>query len=150
MAGLISVIPFGPQAIGAAGTETVCLITAPSNHRVKIRAGGLFTAGTAGTDAPCTVKLWRWDTGAGAGSSSLTPKSIAADPETPQVAAAGGYTSEPTYDEEIYRHAFHPQSGWRENWPLGGEIEIPGGAKVGIVVTCPQAQSVSGFVEVEE
>jgi hypothetical protein len=114
--------------------KTILQIIAAANHRIKIKEISVSFTGTSNTAAPILVQVCR-NTDAGT-LSSLTPQKLnPADDETLQTTAAHTATAEPTIGVEVMGENVHPQGGFVWQAPFGGEIQVIGGARLGIAVT---------------
>jgi hypothetical protein len=135
----------------ATGTsaKTLLQIVAPSNHRVKVVAWGIYFDGTSSTAEPILVRLLRQTT---AGTmTSLTPTKLDDSlSETLQVTAQHTATAEPTAGDVLKRVEVHPQSGYEEHCPYGQEYIVGGGDRIGIETTAPATANAVAWVKFEE
>lgn len=121
----------GSQVLAAATAETILQLTAATNHRIRIKAFSVTLAGTVAQDL--TIRVLR-QTSAGTSVTTVTPVKI--DPsasETIQTSAATNFSAEPTAGDVIQYKRL--QGGYEKIFPLGQEIIIPGGGRIGIEVT---------------
>jgi len=127
-------------ALTAATAKTVLQILAPTNQRVRITSFGIFFDGSVPNAEPVVVKLVR-QTSAGSGMTAVTLVKTGpiAGSETIQTQATHTATSEPTTTDILDIFEIHPQAGVEKLFPLGREIIIAGGTRLGLVVTSPAA-----------
>lgn len=123
-------------ALTAATAKTVLQLVAASNHRTKVLGWGIAFDGVSTTAEPVTVELKKQTT---AGTmTALTPtKRNPADDETLQTTAQHTATAEPTSTDQYDSTLVHPQQGVICWFPMGQELIIPGGARLGMVVMAP-------------
>lgn len=123
----------GQIATGTAA-KTLLQIVAPANHRLKISELAVSFQGVNPIGLPILVQVARQSS---AGTmSALTPVKVNdGDPETLLTTAQHTATAEPTTGDVLLSEQVHPQTGytWQATW--GHEIIIPGGGKLGIIVT---------------
>jgi hypothetical protein len=136
-------------ALTAATAKTVIQLVAATNHRVRLIAWSVFFDGVSTTEAPVQVRLLRQTT---AGTmTALTPTkrddSIA---DTLLTTAQHTATAEPTAGDVLEAIEVHPQSGYQVYYPMGGEVIIGGGDRVGIECTAPSAVNVRAMFIFEE
>ena len=67
--------------------------------------------------------------------SALATAKINAVSETIQSTALHTATAEPTTGDILDIAEVHPQSGYEVKYPIGQELIIPGGSRVGIICT---------------
>lgn len=135
-------VRFTVQASGVVtGTAERCVlqIVAAANHRVRVPEFGISFDGVVDTDVPILVQLFR-QTDTPTGSESVTPvKMNSSDDETIQTTATKHFdgsdqpTKSPT--DPIFSEYVHPQGGYTWQAPFGNEIVVPGGTRLGMVVT---------------
>lgn len=131
-----SVTTEGEIALAAAGTaKTILQLVAPTNQRLDLRSVSIGFDGVSPTAEPFTVEILR-QTSAGT-MSSATPVKDSAGSETIQSTAQKTATAEPTAGDVLRRYEHHPQAGSFERVFDKREIEIPGGTRLGLRVTCP-------------
>jgi hypothetical protein len=148
MAGIRAVALTDEIALSAATAKTVIQIIAPSNHRVIVKEWGVFFDGVEPLEQPVQVELAKQST---AGTmSSLTPAKITPGSETLQTTASHTATVEPTESAVLDTVEVHPQSGYEKIMPLGEEIIVAGGERLGIVCTAPAAVNVRAKIKFEE
>lgn len=126
------------QLPGTGVTKTILQIVAAANDRIRVQGWGVFIKGTSATDVPVLIQVARQTT---AGTGGITSQGSLAkkndgDPETIQttiqegpVAAAWG--AEPTTTTVIESAEVHPQTGYRVFYPMGQEVMIPNGERLG-------------------
>lgn len=138
----------GEIALTAATAKTVLQLVAASNHRIKILSFGVFFDGVNVIGEPVQVRILR-QTDAGT-MSSATPRKIGVYSETLQTTAQKTATVEPSAGDVLDVFEVHPQNGYEKYWPLGQEIIVPGGGRVGIECTAPEAVNVRAKFTAEE
>lgn len=152
MAGLLIVGTSGAVALAAATAKTVYQIIAASNHRIKIKAWGVYFDGATATNVPVVVKLDRQTTAIGGSPTAATLKKIepgaAETVQTTGAISAGG--AEPTTTDNMKTIEVHPQSSYEEQCPPGDEYIVAGGARLGIVCNAPNVVNVVAWVRIEE
>lgn len=136
-------------ALTAATAKTVLQLVAAANHRDKLLGWGVFFDGTSTTGEPVQVRLLRQTT---AGTmSALTPTkrddSIA---DTLLTTAQHTATAEPTAGDLLEAIEVHPQQGYQVLYPMGAEVIIGGGDRVGIECTAPAGVNVRATMIFEE
>lgn len=136
-------------ALTATQAKTVLQLVAPANHRVVIKRWGVFFDGQSVSAEPVLVRLLFQST---AGTmSALTPRKMDGSlPETLQTSAQHTATSEPTAGDVLDTINVHPQQGYREVYPLGEEIVLGGGDRIGIECTAPDNVNVVATFVFEE
>jgi len=132
--------PGAEVALSAAVAKTVLQILAPTNQRVRILAFGIFFDGSVPNAEPVVVKLVRQTTaGSGMATVTMVKTGPVAGSETLQTQGFHTATSEPTTTDILDIFEIHPQAGVEKLFPLGREIVIAGGTRLGLVVTSPSA-----------
>ncbi len=136
-------------ALTAATAKTVLQLVAAANHRVRLLSFGIFFDGTSTTAEPVQVRLLRQTT---AGTmSALTPTkrddSIA---DTLLTTAQHTATAEPTAGDVLEAIEVHPQQGYQCFYPMGAEVIIGGGDRLGLEVTAPAAVNCRALFVFEE
>lgn len=148
MADLNCVVTTSEIALSAATAKTVLQITAPTNQRVRVKEWGVFFDGVSTTGEPVQVRVLRQTT---AGTmSSATPVARDGHTETVQTTASHTATAEPTAGNVLDVVEVHPQSGYEKIFPLGDEIIVPGGGRLGIECTAPAGVNVRAKIAFEE
>lgn len=123
-----------PQvALSAATAKTALQLIAAANHRVNVQRISVSFEGVSTTDAPVQVDIYRQST-AGTVSALTLVKENSGDDETLQTTASHTATVEPTNGDLVERRLVHPQS--RADF---GPFIIPGGGRLGVVLTAPNA-----------
>jgi len=130
------------------GATTVLQIAAPTNQRLKVLAVGVYFDGTSPTAEPVEVEVIR-QTDAGT-MSSLTPKIRGCGSESVQSSAQHTATVEPTSGDVVDAFEVHPQTAYEVNYPVGQEVKVAGGGRVGIVCTAPADVNVRAKFVYEE
>jgi hypothetical protein len=98
-------------------------------------------------ETPILVELCHQST---AGTSSAgTPKRDAAGSETLQSTSRITFTVEPTTDHVLREYLIHPQGGFERVFDRG-ELQIEGGARLGLRITSPQTATCRGHISAEE
>lgn len=126
-------------ALSAGVAKTVLQITAPTNQRVRILAFGIFFDGSVPNAEPVVVKLVRQSNAGTMSALTLVKTGPVAGSETLQTQGFHTATSEPTTTDILDIFEIHPQAGVEKLFPLGREIVIAGGTRLGLVVTSPSA-----------
>lgn len=149
MADLQGTLTTAEITLTAATAKTVLQLVAASNHRVKILEWGVYFSGVSVTAEPVVVTLMRQTT---AGTmSALTPAKVDDSlAESIQTTAQHTATVEPTSGDVLERKNIHPQAGYEKIYPLGGEIKVGGGDRLGIVCTAPAGVDVIAYIKFEE
>ena len=148
MADIYAIAQTAEVALTGATAKTVIQIVAASNHKVRITGWGVFFDGTSSTAEPVQVRLLRQTT---AGTmSSLTPAKKGTDSETLQTTAQHTATVEPTAGDVLDIAEVHPQGGYEKIYPMGAEIKVAGGGRLGIECTAPVGVNVRAKIEFEE
>lgn len=131
MAGILCMAVTAEVATGTS-EKTVLQLAAPANQRVKLLRWGISFDGVSPVAEPIIVRLLRQTT---AGTmTSLTPVALGVVTETLQATAQHTATVEPTAGAVLDRVEVHPQTGFEVIFPLGQEVLIPGGGRLGIEV----------------
>jgi hypothetical protein len=136
-------------ALSAATAKTVLQVVAAANHRIKVLGYGVAFDGVSTTAEPVTVELKRQTT-AGTMSALTLTKRNSEDGETIQSSAQHTATAEPTTTDLIEATLVHPQQGVQVFYPLGQEIVVPGGGRLGMVITAPAGVNCRPFMVIEE
>jgi hypothetical protein len=146
MSALLLVANSGSQALGAATAETVLQLTAAANQRIRVLGLSLTAAGTSPLDL--TLRVLR-QSSAGTSGTSVTPVKIEPSAaETIQTAAATNFSAEPTAGNVLMYKRL--QGSYEVIFPLGQEIIVAGGARIGIEVTCTVVATVAAEFRFEE
>lgn len=149
MAAFLGIAQTAEVALTAATAKTVVQLVAAANHRVKILRWGVFFDGTSVTGEPVQVRVLRQST---AGTmSSLTPvKMDDSLAETLLTTAQHTATAEPTAGDIVDIAEVHPQASYEIIYPLGQEIIVGGGDRLGIECTAPAGVNVRAKIVFEE
>jgi hypothetical protein len=146
MAALDLMANSGSQAIAANTAETILQLTAAANHRVRIKAFSVTVAGTAALDL--IVRVLRQST-SGTSGTTVTPVKIEpAAAETIQTAAATNFSAEPTAGNVLQYKRL--QGSYEKIFPLGQEIIVEGGGRIGVEITCTATATVAAEILFEE
>lgn len=148
MAGLLGVARIAEEAI-TTSAETLIQLVAPSNHRLKILEWGVFFDGVTATDSPIIVDILRQTT-AGTSSSLTLVKWNDSDDETLLASALQDFTAEPTAGDILESKEVHPQSGYEKIYPLGQELIVKGGGRMGLRVTAGANVNAIAYIKYEE
>jgi len=149
MAGIIGHIPSNEVSLTAATAKTVLQIVAATNHRVKVLGIELFFKGTSTTDTPVKVRILR-QTDAGTTSAATPVANDNSIDETLQTTGRHTATVEPTAGDVLKMWEVHPQSGLIYCFPIGEEIIVKGGGRLGVECTAAQAQTCAANFIFEE
>lgn len=136
-------------ALSAATAKTVIQMVAATNHRVKVLGFGVFFDGVSVTAEPVQVRLLRQTT---AGTmSALTPvKQDDSIADTLLTTFQHTATAEPTAGDVLDVLEVHPQQGYEIMYPLGQEVIVGGGDRIGIECTAPATVNVRAKIRFEE
>lgn len=148
MAGITCIAQTAEVALTADVLKTVLQLSAPTHQRLRIKRWGVFFDGAATTDPAVQVRLLR-QTDAGT-ASSFTPVKQVAGSETVQTSAQHTATVEPSASDVLDIAEVHPQAGYEVIIPFDMPIEVPGGGRVGIECTAPNAVNVRAKIVFEE
>jgi len=132
MAALLLHVSSGEVAI--ANGKTLLQIVAATNDRLRIQGWGVAIKGTSATDPPVLMQVVRQST-AGTMTAGTVAKKNDADPETVQTTAQVNATVEPTTGVVVESFEVHPQTGYRVFYPMGQEIIVPNGERLGFKAT---------------
>jgi hypothetical protein len=160
MAGVNIAIATGGVALVAATAQTVLQIIAPTNQRIRITEYEFSFDGTNSANTPCQVRVMRQTggtfsttltTGAAGAAGIAKLNDLYSVAETIQTSAKTASSAEPTYGE-VVRWFTIPVFGGTVVIPCppGQEDYVPGGSKLGIVLTAPQAVNAYTTVRAEE
>jgi hypothetical protein len=136
-------------ALTTATEKTVLQIVAPANHRLVVKEWGVFFDGVSVTAEAVVVKLERQTT-AGTMSALTLVKVDDSVGETIQSTAQHTATVEPTSGDLLEQKNIHPQAGYEKIYPLGDEIKVGGGDRLGITCTAPAGVNVIAYIKFEE
>lgn len=139
MAALDLIANSGSQALAAATAETVLQLTAASNHRVRIKGFSVTVAGTSPVDL--IVRIVRQTT-PGTPDTTVTP--IKVEPsaaETIQTTAGTNFSAPPTSTDVLQYKRL--QGSYEKIFPLGQELIMAGGTRLGIECTCTAIATVA-------
>lgn len=148
MADILAVTQTAEVALSAATTRTVLQLYAAANQRVKILGWGVFFDGTNTAGEPVQVRLLR-QTSAGT-MTSISPVPLRACAESIQTLSYHSATGEPTASDTMDVLEIHPQQGYEVKYPMGQEIIMAGGSRIGIECTAPAGVNVRAKIYFEE
>lgn len=137
-----------PEVTTGVTKKTVLQILAATNQRVLVKEISVSFDGVVNTDNPILVEVLR-QSDAGSGGVSLTLQKLNPDnTETLQSTALRDISGsvQPTDTGEVLGEQVHPQGGYTWQAPFGGEIEVPGGERLGIAVFAQQAVNVKARI----
>lgn len=136
-------------ALTAATAKTCLQLVAATNHRVKLLGWKCAFDGTSTTAEPVQIRLLRQTT---AGTmSALTPtKRDDSITDTLLTTAQHTATVEPTASDVLSAFEVHPQQGFAEWFPMGAEMIIGGGDRLGWEFTAPAGVNVRVEATFEE
>lgn len=150
MAGIKAVVTTTSTEISllAATAKTVIQLIAPANQRLLVKSFGIFFDGTDPLAEPVQIYLVKQST---AGTmTSATPVRETPGSEAVQATATINATAEPTLASTLRRFECHPQSGYEVILPLGDEVIVAGGERLGIIATAPAAVNCHVYFRWEE
>jgi hypothetical protein len=133
MAGILVTAVATNVQLSAATPLTVLQVLAPTNQRLVVSNISVWFEGISSVAEPVQVSVVR-QTGDPAGT-GITLVSRQAITETIQSSADHTATAEPTVDATLMEWRIHPQSGIPFVFPIGQEIHVPGGGRLGIKIT---------------
>jgi hypothetical protein len=138
------------RSVTLATPQTLIQIVAATNVRATVKGWGVYGKGIVTGDSPVLVQLIR-QTRAGTSSVNTPALKDTGVPEVMQTTARDTFTAEPASDDVIVKSIdVHPQSGFSEYFPLGGEIIVPGAGRLGVKATAAATVSMSAFIDFEE
>lgn len=118
-----------------ANPHTVLQAIAPANHRVLVRSFEIGFRGVVVTGTPIELAVLYQST-AGTGGTSVTPRNTNAVAETIQTTALrGAFSAEPTAGNIIWEGSCQPQLASGKAFTFSQEFVIPGGGRLGLRVT---------------
>lgn len=134
----------------ANSAKTILQIMTPSSHHRMMGLGwGVYFDSTSVQAQPAQVRLLHQTTIGTMSGISPVPDDNSLR-ETIQASAGVNATSEPTAGTVIKRVEVHPQTGYEFLWPIGKELPISGGEKIGIEVTAVDTVNAVGWFWAEE
>lgn len=137
------------QALAAATAETVVQLVAAANHAIKILRWGVFFDGVSVTGEPVEIEIQRQTT-AGTSSAGTMVKLNDSNADTLDTTARISFTAEPTKTGILECYLIHPQQGIMVMYPLGQELVVGAGDRVGIEVTAPAVVNCRAFMVFQE
>jgi len=139
----------GPVASGTS-TLTLLQLLAGTNRELRITEVGISFQGTDNLAEPVQVELLRQST-AGTASSLTVVKGDGSDSNTIDATAQQTFTAEPTAGAILRQWLVHPQSGLIYQPQDKDKLTVPGGARIGLRVVTPDADTpVTAYIEFEE
>ncbi len=134
---LASLISEAEVALVAATAKTVLQLIAPTNQRLTVKGFSVTFDGTTSTNEAVICELLRQTT---AGTmTAQTPKMLCAGSETLQATGGRNASAEPTAGDILKPYNIHPQSGLIIMFPPDQVMTIPGGGRLGMRLTAPDA-----------
>lgn len=149
MAAFLGVATIVEQALAVATIETVLQLVAPANHRVKLLEFGIFFDGVSVSAEPVQIDLQRQST-AGTSAANTPVKIDDSIADTLLVTARDAFTVEPTGTVAVWVAEVHPQASYVHIFPLGQEIIIGGGDRLGLRCTAPAIVNCRAYMKFEE
>jgi len=125
------------------------IMTPSSHHRIQGLGWGVYFDSTSVQAQPAQVRLLR-QTSIGTMSGISAVDDDASLRETIQSSTSVNATAEPTAGSVIKRVEVHPQTGYEFLWPLGRELPISGGERVGIEITAVDTVNAVGWFWADE
>lgn len=150
MAGLKGSVNSGDVACVAATTKTILQILAPANQRLLVDTISVCFDGISPTNEPVTVQIARQSTAGTSSGSANIRKLDSTDDETLQASATYGMTVEPTTGDVLFQLTVHPQGGLIMQLPENRRIVVPGGTRLGILITAPNNVNANAHIWYEE
>ncbi len=148
MAGINGSIIGADVSLAAATAKTVLQLTAPTNQRLVIQAISVWFEGVSSVETPVKIRIGR-NTTVGT-FTPVTPINRGVGTETLQATAAKNASAEPTYGDILSEWRIHPQSGMPYVFPIGQELIIPGGGRLGIECTAVAIVECTAQIDYEE
>ncbi len=151
MAGIIALAQTSEVALTAATAKTVLQLLAPTNQRVKILGWGVFFDGVNTAAEPVQVRVIR-QTSAGTMTASagyaVSPVVETVQTVVSVAASVEPASSTPSGIADVVE--CHPQQGYEVKLPMGQELILAGGGRIGIECTAPAAVNVRAKFFFEE
>lgn len=146
MSGLKLAANSGAQSL-TTSAETVLQILAATNQRIVVTGFSVTVAGTSAVDI--TMRVLRQTSAGTAGTTSgLITKLDSAAAETIQTTASTNFSAEPTAGDVLQLKKL--QGSYEKYFPMGQEIIVPGGGRLGIEVTTAVASTIVAEFYFEE
>lgn len=142
MSGILLAANTAELALVAATEKTLIQVIAAANHRVKVLGWGIFFDGVSTTAEPVQVRVAKQTTVIGGTPTTNNPVKIDSSvDEVVQTTATiyGGAPTEPTTTDVYDVVEVHPQTGYEVKFPLGQELLVAGGGRLGVLATAPAA-----------
>ena len=149
MARVFAVAAAAQQPFAAATIETLIHLLAAVNHRFVVTRYGVGSEGVSNTDQPALMELLRQTTAPTGDVLTLVHKR-GAHPDTIETTGVDVITVEPTAGDILRTHTLHPQANidLADNFTEEHEVEPTG--RIGLRLTFVKAQTVSGYIDIEE
>lgn len=145
MAGVGWRVNSGEVSLSAGVAKTALQVVAPANQRVLVDTLGVYFKGTSASDTPVKVRVITQTT-AGTSSAATVNKRDVSDDETLQTTARYNASAEPTNagdgSEVVDFFEIHPQAGFKQFYPIGRELIVKGGTRLGVECTAAEGQTV--------
>jgi len=144
--------PTAEIALAAATRTAIGRINAPATQIVVVTNLDLFFKGIVVTGTPVFVEVLRVTTD-GTGMAARNPLQTVPKATALQTTGAVGPVSGanlPTAGDVLRTKLIHPQTGILYPFPLGQQIEIPGGGRLAVFLTAPEATSGTYVLSGEE
>lgn len=136
-------------ALTAAAEKTVLQLIADTNVIVAVQEVLISFDGINNTAAPVNILIER-QTSAGT-ATSRTPLKTKDTSTSLSSTGSENASAEPTSGDILVTFHIHPQSGVIYSVPLpDGELEIPGGARLGLAITSPTTINCLATIKGEE
>lgn len=149
MAKVFAVARTSQQAYAAATIESLMQLLAATNHRFAIKRYGVGSEGVVNTDQPAIMEVLRNSTAATGAALTLVHKKES-HPDTIETTALDAITVEGAAGDILRAHTLHPQANFDLADSFSEEEEVAPAGRANIRLTFPQAQTVSGYIDIEE
>lgn len=138
----------GEIALSAATAKTVLQLVAPANTILAVHGFEVSFDGVSNTAEPVIIQLLRQTTAGTA--TSRTP--LKTKDRSTALAATGSEnaSAEPTAGDILKTFHVHPQAGVVYPFTLDGELELPGGGRLGLKLTAPASVNTLATINFEE
>ncbi len=147
MAGLLCVATTPSEVtIGANIPRTLLMLTAPANHRLIIKRIRATFDGTSPTAEPGIVRVCRFTSAGTFTAGTIVLKG--AGSESPLATFGHSASAEPTQGDVL--EILEADRGYEVFYPLGMEIVVPGGTRIGIKAAFGYAVNGLAMMEYEE
>lgn len=133
-------------ALVAATAKTVLYLKAGANLPLDVSEWWTEFDGTSGSAVPVLVELLRFTTDCTVTSATPTSKGSILNAATAYFTGGSNASVEGTAGDVLYRHNVPPTAGKHVMFPLGDEIQVGKGERLGIRITAPAGVNVlAGF-----